>query len=352
MNADEFSRPLVLGERAFATGVRGTVQLPVGHLITHEIVGLTVHVHRGHRPGPRLLVTAAVHGDEINGIEVVRRLLRRKMRGLAGDLIFIPVVNLPAFLARSRYLPDRRDLNRLFPGSAKGSFGARLAHVLTREVASQCTHCVDLHTGAIKRPNLPQTRFSVETPGAMELASVFGAPMMIASDLRQGSFRETFASQDKPHLIFEGGEADILEPASVTIALKGILSVMRQIGMLRPLKNPRTRPTPILCRNTYWERAPRGGLFLPGLKLGTVIKKGGFLGEIGEPFSSEKTPIYAARDGVLIGCTRNAVIDEGDGIFHIGLTENPNEITKNLEAAVDELEHPFDHPVFDETLDD
>ncbi len=352
MNPDTFAKPLVIGEHAFKPGEHGTVLLPVGHLITHELVNLTVHVRRGRKPGPRLLVTAAVHGDEINGVEVVRRLLARKMRNLAGDLVLIPIVNLPAFLARSRYLPDRRDLNRLFPGSSTGSFGARLARLLSYGIARHCTHGIDLHTGAVNRPNLPQIRFSPDVSENAALAQAFGAPVMISSPIREGSFREVFSRKGKPQLMFEGGEAGNLEPASVRLATDGVLSVMRHLGMLRPLKKPRARPHPVLCRETYWERAPRGGLFMPSLELGKVVKKGMLLGEIGDPLGTETSPIHAGQEGVIIGRARNAVIDEGDGIFHIGLTDKLHRVVDTIEAAEAELDHALDHPVFDDALED
>ncbi len=354
MTADpeDFAKPLVLGEHALLPGERQTVKLPVGHQITHEVVDLTVHVRRGEQPGPRLLVTAAMHGDEINGVEVVRRLLALKMRHLAGDLLLVPIVNLPAFLSRSRYLPDRRDLNRLFPGSSTGSLGARLARLLTRDIASQCTHGIDLHTGAVNRPNLPQVRFSEEVEGAREMAEAFGAPVMIASAVRSGSFREIFTRRSKPQLMFEGGEAEILEPASVRLGIKGVISVMRLLGMLPSSSKASNRPAPVLCVDTYWERAPRGGLFLPSVHLGAIVKKGTILGKIGDPFGRRKTTIRADDEGVVIGRARNAVIDEGDGIFHVGLTHRLKAVAKRIEAAEAELDHSLDHPVFDEELED
>ena len=352
MTATKFAKPLVIGEHSFAPGDSATVQIPVGHLITHEMVEVTVHVRRGKRPGPRLLITAALHGDEINGVEVVRRLLDRKMSKLAGDLVMIPITNLPAFLARSRYLPDRRDLNRLFPGSSTGSFGARLARVLTRDIAKQCTHAIDLHTGAVNRPNIPQVRFSPEVKENEDLARVFGAPVMIAAPARAGSFREVFARKNKPMLMFEGGEAEILEPGPVRLASQGIVAVMRYLKMLPALKRERQRPDPVLCVETWWQRAPRGGLFLPSADLGAVVTEGTILGEVADPLGVAKTPIQAEKAGVVIGRARNAVIDEGDGLFHIGLTDCPSCVTDSIGAAEAELDHRLDHPVFDETLED
>lgn len=349
---DDFHSPLVIGDREFLPGDRGTVQIPVGHWITHEMINLTVHVRRGSSPGPRLLLTSAIHGDEINGVEVIRRVLGNPMKKLSGDLIAIPIVNLPAFLGRNRYLPDRRDLNRLFPGNSSGSFGARLAKLISSEIVKQCTHGIDLHTGAVNRPNLPQVRFGTEPPESREMAAAFGAPVMMESAVRPGSLREVFASKGKPQILFEGGEAEILEPTPVKIAIHGVLSVMRHLEMLPALSKARMDFDSALCFDSYWERAHRGGLFLPSVDLGAVVKKGSIIGKIGDPFSAKKSTIRAKEKGVVIGRARNAVVDEGDGLFHIGLTESVKSVVENLEATEVELDHRLDHPVFDDPLED
>ena len=348
----DFEKPIILGNQEFLPGDRGTAQIPIGHLITHEMVQLTVHVRRGFSPGPRLLLTAAVHGDEINGVEVIRRVLRSKMKQLAGDLIAIPIVNLPAFVARSRYLPDRRDLNRLFPGSSSGSFGARLARIISQDIVKRCTHGIDLHTGAVNRPNLPQIRFNSNISGVAEMASAFDAPVMMESKVLPGSFREVFAKFGKRQLLFEGGEAEILEPTPVKIAIRGVIRVMRYLEMLPQDRNPTDRHNSILCFDSAWERAPRGGLFLPSVDLGAVVKKNTILGKVGDPFGPKKTTIRAQQEGVIIGRARNAVIDEGDGLFHIGKTDRLDSVVENLEAAEADLDHRMDHPIFDDALED
>ena len=352
MTGEEFKKPLQIGNHSLKPGERATLHLPVGHLVTHEVIHLTVHVRRGKKPGPRLLVTAALHGDEINGVEIVRRLLGRRMAKLAGDLLLIPIVNLPAFVGRSRYLPDRRDLNRLFPGSDKGSFGARLAWILTQEIASQCTHGIEMHTGAVTRPNLPQIRYSKSITEAREMATAFGAPVMIEASVRPGSFREVFTEAGKPQIMYEGGEAGVLEPAPVRLGIKGVLSVMRGLGMLPNVKSKAPTHDPVLCVRTWWQRAPRGGLFLPSVDLGKIVAKGQSIGKIADPFSTRQTDVLAERKGVIIGRARNALIDEGDGLVHLGLTDDLDDVADNIEAAEAALDHALDHPVFDEKLED
>lgn len=339
--------PLRIGGVSIAPNERATVQVPVGHWITHELISVPVHVRRGAKPGPRLLVTAGLHGDEINGVEVVRRLLRRRLSGLAGDLIMIPVVNMPAFLARSRYLPDRRDLNRLFPGAEGGSFGARLARRLIDDIATDCSHAIDLHTGAENRPNLPQIRFDDANSGAKEMAAQFGAPVMIRSSLRWGSFRESLSKMGIPQIVYEGGQAGVLEPAPVRLAQRGILSVMRGLGMLNTRGKDPTESGSLYCHDSYWERAPRGGLFLPRVKLGDTIEPKEELGQIGDPFSGKTTPVYSKKSGVIIGQARNAAVDEGDGVFHVGLTHRVDDVAGYIEAAEESLDHGLSHATFD-----
>ncbi len=351
MTSDDFAKDLVIGDQTFRPGDRGIVQIPVGHLITHEMVKLTVHVRRGTEPGPRLLLCAALHGDEINGVEVVRRLLSRKMQSLRGDLIAIPVANLPAFLSRSRYLPDRRDLNRLFPGSPNGSFGARLARVLT-DLSSQCTHGIDLHTGAVNRPNLPQIRFSNGLEENAELAHAFCAPVMIESGIRDGSFRQVFASAGKPMLMYEAGEAEILDPAPVRIGLRGIVNVMRYLKMLPAAKNPTQRPNSALCTDSWWERAPRGGIYASSVEMGAIVKRGTILGKVGDPFGMTKTTIRCQKSGIVIGRAKNAVVDEGDGLFHIASVDSVHHAVRSIEATKTELDQELDQPVFDDPMED
>lgn len=284
--------PLIIAGQDIKAGQWRALRIPIGHMITHQQVELMVHIRRGRKPGPRMLVTAALHGDEINGVQVVRRLLRLSLKRLSGDMILIPVVNLPAFVARSRYLPDRRDLNRLFPGSDSGSMGSRLARVLTEEILVHCTHGIDLHTGSVNRPNLPQVRYSRDVPEAGRMAQAFGAPVMIESKVREGSLRDVFRQQNKPQILFEGGEAGILEPASIQLAFKGVISTMRHLGMLPPLKNPPDRATPVLCDHPGGNGHPKGDYFFLQLIWDQWSEKVIYWG---------KSPILSERKQLLSG---------------------------------------------------
>lgn len=343
--------PLILGERSFEPGERGLVHLEVGHLITHEHVTMPVHVIRGKKPGPRLFVSAGVHGDELNGVESIRRL--RKMRllnRLRGDLIAIPVVNLPAFVARSRYLPDRRDLNRLFPGTVEGSFGARLAKLFVTQIVKQCDYGIDLHTGALNRPNLPQIRLSPKLPLSRELAVAFGAPVALESEVREGSLRATMDNLNKPMLMFEGGEALRLDAHSIRFSLQGIINVLRHLEMLPPEKSQQRRRPVVISQESYWARAPIGGVVIPLVALGKAVTPETPLAFIADPFGPKERQVFPKVEGVVIGRTNLGIADEGDGLFHIAVTLNANVAERRIRRSSTELAEERDHPVSDEPL--
>lgn len=225
--------PLTIGDTIIQAGQRATVALPMAKLYTRTDMTLTAHVIHGRKPGPRLFICSTLHGDEINGIEIVRQLLKRKdINNLHGTLIAIPVVNSFGFIQRSRYLPDHRDLNRSFPGSEKGSLGSRLAALFLKEIVAGCTHGIDLHTGSNHRFNLPQVRACLDDPETERLAHAFGAPVVINSHVRDGSLRAAMADMGITVLLYESGEAFRFDDLSIRTGVKGIVSVMRAIGML------------------------------------------------------------------------------------------------------------------------
>lgn len=329
-------KALVLGGQSFSPGQSGTVELTVGHMIDHQPLSMTVHVMRGRRPGPCLLVCAGVHGNEICGIESLRLLLKmRLLKRLKGDLIAVPIVNMPAFIARSRYMPDRRDLNRLFPGAPQGSLGGRMAKFFVDEVVSHCTHAIDMHSGAVNRPNLPQIRISPNDEEAMELALAFRAPVVIESAVREGSLRETLQSKGIPSLLYEAGEANRLDQAGVRYGVRGVISVMRSLSMLPKERKPEftRRSRTVVAEETYWERAPHGGIFSPKTELGRAVKSGEVLGIVADPFGSMEYKVKARESGVIIGCVRDAAVDEGDALFHIAQTHDPVKAERHIQKS-------------------
>ncbi len=333
-------REISINGEVVKPGKKSTIELPVGSMIDYQPVTMTCHVRRGKKPGPCLLVTAGIHGDEINGVETIRRLLKsRLLSGLRGDLLAVPVVNMPAFLSRSRYLPDRRDLNRLFPGSTKGSLGGRLANVFVNEILEHCTHAIDIHTGAVGRPNLPQVRVSPGDEVGLEIASAFRAPVVIETPLREGSLRATYYNRARPSILFEAGEAHRLDPDSVRYGFRGIIATMRALQMLPPEKKPPKRmPKTIFSPGTTWVRAPRGGIFSVSADLGKAVSEGSEIGLVADPFGRLETKIKAKVDGVIIGISREATVDEGDALFHIATTPNPAKAEKQIEKSDRALE--------------
>lgn len=200
-------------------GTRETVEVPVAKLYTHTPLHIPVEVVHGRRDGPVLMVCGAIHGDEINGVEIVRRVLKNSaLRHLRGTLVAVPIVNIFGFVQRTRYLPDRRDLNRCFPGSESGSLGGRIAYLLRTQIMESVTHIIDLHTGAIHRFNLPQIRAELKNPETSRMAEAFGAPIIINAGLREGSLRAYADSLDIPVITFEGGEACALTMSSLPAA--------------------------------------------------------------------------------------------------------------------------------------
>lgn len=321
-------------------GQRISFDIPLPSLYTHTPVPMTVHLFHGRRPGPRLLICAAVHGDEINGIEIIRRLLKSSaLKGLRGTLIAIPIVNVYGFVRQSRYLPDRRDLNRCFPGSEKGSLAARLAHFFRTEILSLCTHGIDLHTGAIHRDNLPQIRTAFDEEGTNEtLARAFGAPVIINSDLRDGSLRAEAADRGIPFLVYEGGEALRYSESVIRAGVRGILGVMRYLGMIRRLPGKGRVADPVLARSTQWVRSPQSGLLRAMVPLGAQVAKNEILGMVEDPFGRNEEQVLASCSGIVIGKNNLPLVTEGDALFHIARFEEMAAAAETVEKFQNQIE--------------
>lgn len=251
-----------LGDCKVPRGDRLTVDLPVSVLSDHTPVAMSVHVANGRRPGPTLFVSAAVHGDEIIGVEIARRLLRvPALKSLRGTLLVIPIVNKFGFLNHSRYLPDRRDLNRSFPGSERGSLAGRLAHLFMTEIVERANVGIDLHSAAIHRTNLPQVRVSRQDERALELANRFGAPVILKSDVREGSLRHAAYDRGVSMLVYEAGEGLRFDELAVRAGVTGILRVMHSLDMLPQRNTPRRKAASIQATSSSWMRSPVGGCY-------------------------------------------------------------------------------------------
>ncbi len=324
--------PFEFGGETIRPGERLTVELPMARLYTRNEMTLPVQVVHGKRPGPVMFVSAAVHGDEINGVEIIRRLLISKtLINLRGTLLAIPIVNPFGFIQRSRYLPDRRDLNRSFPGTPKGSLAGRMAHLFMTEIAGRCDYGIDLHTGSNFRTNLPQIRACLEDQKTLELALAFGAPIVVPSELREGSLREAVAAVGKPVLVYEAGEALYFNDAAIRVGLRGILNLLRHVGMLPESRRAKQRDA-IVTDRTSWVRATMSGTFVRSIRLGDMVKKAGLLGTLSDPLGDDREDVRAPFRGVVIGQLNLPLAHEGDALIHLAKVPDPDE----AEGAMDE----------------
>lgn len=330
--------PFEIGGVTVPAGTRTAIQLPITDLSTHVPIAMPVMVLHGRQKGPCLFVCAALHGDEINGIEITRRLLQLKgLKSLRGTLIAIPVVNVMGILSLSRYLPDRRDLNRSFPGSARGSLASRLARLFLDEIVARATHGVDLHTGAIHRDNYPQIRGNLDDPETEKLASAFGVPVVINAGFREGSLREAAASVGVPVVVYEAGEALRFHEPSIRAGVKGVLNIMRTLGMLSPLHQGEKKRAPLIIRSSKWVRAPRSGLLRSTTPLGQQVNKGDLLAAIADPFGDNEVDVVATSDGIVIGKTNLPLVHEGDGLFHLAHHAGKQVVARSLDEFDPEI---------------
>ncbi|HAN68429.1 MAG TPA: succinylglutamate desuccinylase, partial [Halieaceae bacterium] len=295
-------KALKIGGQVIQPGERKVIDIPVAPTYTHDNLSISVQVVRGKRPGPVLFVCAAVHGDEINGVEIIRRILKDPhLDRLRGTLVAIPIVNVYGFINHTRYLPDGRDLNRSFPGSARGSLTGRIAHTFLQDIVAHCTHGIDLHTGARHRSNFPQIRANLEDPTVLGMTEAFGAPIAIDAKIRDGSLRQAAGDLGVPVLLYESCEALRFDEIYIRAGVKGVLNVMRHIGMLRRSR-ARSRP-PTISRNTRWLRAPESGILRVLVPLGAEVQQGQTIGFIADPMGTSETDVVADTHGIVIGRT-------------------------------------------------
>src|SRR6056297_2390880 len=321
-----------------APGTRQTVDIPVSTLADHTPVHLSVHVVHGKKPGPILFVSAAIHGDEVIGVEIVRRLLKAApLKNMAGTLLAVPIVNTFGFHNHSRYLPDRRDLNRCFPGLSEGSMASRLAHIFMREVVSRADLGIDLHSAAVQRTNLPQIRLTAGNERLMELGHVFGAPVMMHSNLRDGSLRMAAEEAGVDVLLYEGGEGQRFDELAARAGVSGILRVMHHLGMIARKGVPRARHAPVQTSESRWYRAPAGGLARSFVTIGEAVTPGTVLGAVSDPFGQIDHEVVCEKAGIVIGRSNMPAVYEGEALFHVAETARADAaaegVSAHLEAA-------------------
>ena len=330
---------LVIDGNRIKLGERKRISLAVAKLYDFTEINIPIEVVRGKEKGPTLFVAACIHGDEINSVEIVKRLLSHKvLKKIKGTLIAIPIVNVFGFNDKSRYLPDRRDLNRCFPGSPKGSLASRVAYKFMNEIVKKSDYGIDLHTGAIHRNNLPQVRACLDDPVTKSLAEMFNVPVLINSDVRDGSLREAARELKIPLLLFEGGEALRFNEKIATSGLQGIISIMHKIGMLdKNIRYPIKKRETFVTRDSHWLRAPHSGTIILKKKLGDYVKKGQVVGIISDPFGEHKFKVVTNTDGIVIGLITMPLVNNGDAVAHVATFENAGIVEESINIFEDQL---------------
>ncbi|KZY39933.1 MULTISPECIES: succinylglutamate desuccinylase/aspartoacylase family protein [unclassified Oleiphilus] len=323
--------------RDIKPGESAYIEMPTVALYTDTEMSMPVYVKHGKKDGPVLFVSAAIHGDELNGTEIISRLIQGKqLRGMKGTLIAVPIVNVYGVISQSRYLPDRRDLNRSFPGSTKGSLAGRIANQFLKEIVSKSDYGIDLHTGAIHRSNLPQIRANLDDERTNELAKAFGVPVVLNADIRDGSLRESAGELGVPVLLYEAGEALRFDELSIRAGVRGIVNVMRSLDMLTKRRS-KLKYEPFIARQSGWVRSTDSGFIRYKRTLGELVEKGDALADIQDPFGRVLDTITSHAKGIIIGKQNIPLAQEGEALFHIAYFSKPNEVAENLELMNDNL---------------
>jgi predicted deacylase len=311
------TEPVRIGDRLVPPATSVRVELPVARLFIGSWLSLPVTVVHGVEDGPWLWLDAAIHGDELNGMEIIRRVLDVVDPGtLRGVLIAVPVVNVFGFVQQSRYLPDRRDLNRSFPGSPRGSMAARLAHLFMEQVVSRCRYGIDLHTGSQHRTNLPQIRGHLADPETRRIAEAFAAPLMYTAAEIPGSLRAAARRRGTHLIVYEAGEPLRFDEGAIRTGVEGVLRVLAAVGMRAPVDEA-PPPSSFEAASAAWLRAPRSGIFHLNARAGETVERGQQLGFLTTPFGETIHQLKAPYESVVIGHTSNPLVYRGDALLHL-----------------------------------
>ncbi len=324
-------KKFVLSGKTIEPGSNVTVDIELPRLYSTP-TKLSVRVIRGKLDGPTVFITAAIHGDELNGIEIIRRFRNLKiLNQLKGTLLLIPIVNVYGVMNRSRYLPDRRDLNRYFPGSEQGSLASRIAKIIFEEVLSKSDLGIDLHTASHHRSNFPQIRTNLDNKYTMKLAKAFEAPVILHSEVRDGSLRAVGQESGVPILLYEAGEALRFDEKSIRIGVEGIVKVLQAQGMLPKYRNQKKAKNPVISRNSEWLRASDSGIIRTIKGLGDTVKEQEIIAYIYEPLEDKNYPVKAMFDGVIVGKSEIPLVQEGDALFHVARFRDLSRAEKKIE---------------------
>lgn len=304
---------------SIAPGEHKEVNFDVANLHTSTPVNVPVIIERSKKPGPTVLFTAGIHGDEVNGVEIVRQLIAKGInKPKCGTIICMPVINIFGFINLKREFPDGRDLNRVFPGSPGGSLAARVAYKLIHDVVPHADLIIDFHTGGSGRFNAPQLRFSKDNTPLNDLAKVFGAPFVLYSKNLSKSFRTTCTKLGKPLLLFEGGKSFHIDDTVTNSGVNGSKRVLKHLGMLKTVfKSSKPKKDCVFITNSKWQRAKYSGMFKASITIGAHVQKDDILGNITDPYGKFNYFVRASNTGYIINVNESPIVYQGDALFHI-----------------------------------
>lgn len=336
------SNKITICNEIIQPGETVSLALPLPEIFSCAPMYMPIKVVHGKQKGPCLLVMAAMHGNELNGVEVINRLLMSSaLKRLKGTLIAVPIMNVYGFVNKKSTMPSGATLNTSFPGSENGTHAARLAHIFCSEIFSMADYCLDLQTGLLNHNNLPQIFVTDENKDELELARAFSAPVISEIEPLPGSLRKYASDKKIPYLVYEAGEAMRFDEPSIRIGLKGVLKTMRHIGMLSSSAKATTttKDKSFLMRDSRWVRSPTSGISYTTIKLGQQVKKGEILSVIKDPFGmSDVATVRAPFDGVVVSMNSLPLVYEGVSLFGLASFERLTLAATHLERWVDESE--------------
>lgn len=316
---DKNPNTLSILETQIEPGESKEVNFDVANLHTASPVNVPVIIERSKKPGPTVLFTAGIHGDEVNGVEIIRQLIAKGInKPKCGTIICMPIINIFGFINLKREFPDGRDLNRVFPGSPNGSLASRVAHKLINEVVPHADLIIDFHTGGSGRFNAPQLRYTKDNKNLNDLAKIFGAPFVLYSKNLSKSFRNTCNKLNKPMLLFEGGKSFHIDDIVTNSGVNGSKRILKHLGMLKTVfKSSKPKKECIFINDSKWLRAKYSGMFKASVAIGSQVKKEDIIGNITDPYGKFNYFVRASNSGYIININELPIVYQGDALFHI-----------------------------------
>lgn len=312
---------MIINNTEVKPGEKKSIVVNIARLPSHTSIDIIINVARSSVDGPVLMLLGGMHGDEINGAEIIRRIIERQYNiPLKGTVICIPILNIYGFIHFSRYVPDGKDVNRSFPGNKNGSLASRLAYYLMKGIIPKIDYGIDFHTGGQSLSNYPQIRCVLDDPVNQELAGAFHAPFTIHSKYRPNSLRQSAAKLGKHIIVFEGGESSRFNEFTIEEGIKGTLRLMHHLGMSPHYPAPEYSNT--IIKNSGWVRAKSSGIFVPKIRYGDYVTKNSLLGTISDPFGEFMLKLKAPQSGFVLGLNHQPLVHQGDALIHIGISKN------------------------------